>query len=46
VRSRLVVVGDVLAQYPPQMPLVEHDHVVQAPDSDWLALAPAQACPR
>ncbi len=30
VRSRPVVVCDVLAQHPPQMPLVEHDHVVEA----------------
>ncbi len=30
VRSRLVVVGDVLPQHPPQMPLTEHYHVVEA----------------
>ena len=33
-RTRPVVVGDVLPQYPPQVALAEHDHVVQALSPD------------
>ncbi len=42
-RPRLVVVGQVLLQHPPQMPLAQHDHMVEtsSPDrpDDSLAVA-------